>query len=227
MNVKKKGVFKGLKFFSQIFEEDNQKEFQIGLPTDVKHVAHIGRDGPSAAPPSWMDEFRSQNGGFQSAPLEGCVNAQNNREDEVSEDMAHTTDSSVGKERDLPGLPKTSRRHVSMDNISLSESPVGSPTSHRVVKHKEKESKSSGTRRRKEKANRKKEASGNDASTSQIAPNIPKKARKKKSKDSDPLGKASSKASAKRGVKNGSVESEDGANNSNVGSSGLGAFDNE
>lgn len=28
---------------------------QIGLPTDVKHVAHIGSDGPSTNdPPSWV-----------------------------------------------------------------------------------------------------------------------------------------------------------------------------
>ncbi|KAK9146364.1 hypothetical protein Sjap_006267 [Stephania japonica] len=36
-----------------------ERELQIGLPTDVKHVAHIGWDGPSAAAPSWMNEFRS------------------------------------------------------------------------------------------------------------------------------------------------------------------------
>lgn len=27
---------------------------QIGYPTDVKHVAHIGWDGPSVNPPSWV-----------------------------------------------------------------------------------------------------------------------------------------------------------------------------
>ncbi|KAL0548120.1 hypothetical protein IC582_012565 [Cucumis melo] len=35
---------------------------QIGLPTDVKHVAHIGWDGPSGNQnntPSWMNEFKS------------------------------------------------------------------------------------------------------------------------------------------------------------------------
>ncbi|MBA0796839.1 hypothetical protein Gohar_007572 [Gossypium harknessii] len=34
---------------------------QIGLPTDVKHVAHIGADGPSvnSNAPSWMNEFKS------------------------------------------------------------------------------------------------------------------------------------------------------------------------
>ncbi|XP_052490849.1 CRIB domain-containing protein RIC7 [Gossypium raimondii] len=34
---------------------------QIGLPTDVKHVAHIGADGPSvnSNAPSWMNELKS------------------------------------------------------------------------------------------------------------------------------------------------------------------------
>ncbi|MBA0629007.1 hypothetical protein Godav_023631 [Gossypium davidsonii] len=39
---------------------------QIGNPTDVKHVAHIGMDGPSANKPSWMDEFNSE---FSSTPV--------------------------------------------------------------------------------------------------------------------------------------------------------------
>lgn len=35
---------------------DNEKEpeMQIGYPTDVKHVAHIGWDGPSVNSPSWV-----------------------------------------------------------------------------------------------------------------------------------------------------------------------------
>lgn len=40
----------------QITEADNEKEpeIQIGAPTDVKHVAHIGCDGPSSNAPSWV-----------------------------------------------------------------------------------------------------------------------------------------------------------------------------
>lgn len=34
------------------------KEMEIGYPTDVKHVAHIGWDGASDTPPSWMSEFK-------------------------------------------------------------------------------------------------------------------------------------------------------------------------
>lgn len=36
-------------------EEEKEAEIQIGFPTDVKHVAHIGWDGPAAQDnPSWV-----------------------------------------------------------------------------------------------------------------------------------------------------------------------------
>nr|XP_017221671.1 PREDICTED: CRIB domain-containing protein RIC6-like [Daucus carota subsp. sativus] len=56
-----KGIFKGFKYFSQIFESsEKEEEMQIGLPTDVKHVAHIGNDGSSSSnTPSWMNDFHS------------------------------------------------------------------------------------------------------------------------------------------------------------------------
>ena len=31
-----------------------EREMEIGYPTDVKHVAHIGWDGPSDTAPSWV-----------------------------------------------------------------------------------------------------------------------------------------------------------------------------
>lgn len=36
------------------FADEKEEEIQIGFPTDVKHVAHIGWDGPSANMPSWV-----------------------------------------------------------------------------------------------------------------------------------------------------------------------------
>lgn len=34
--------------------DEKEEEIQIGFPTDVKHVAHIGSDDPSANAPSWV-----------------------------------------------------------------------------------------------------------------------------------------------------------------------------
>ncbi|XP_027367603.1 CRIB domain-containing protein RIC1 [Abrus precatorius] len=53
-----KGLLKGLRYISQIFDEEGEKEIQIGFPTDVKHLAHIGCEDAKATPPSWMTEFK-------------------------------------------------------------------------------------------------------------------------------------------------------------------------
>ncbi|ESQ36479.1 hypothetical protein EUTSA_v10008832mg [Eutrema salsugineum] len=60
MTASVKGFFKGLRYITQIFDEDKDHDMQIGFPTDVKHVAHIGSDGPAANLPSWMSDFKPQ-----------------------------------------------------------------------------------------------------------------------------------------------------------------------
>ncbi|KAL6538614.1 hypothetical protein OROGR_012602 [Orobanche gracilis] len=58
MGTKMKGIYKGFKYsLSQIFVV-KEREMEIGNPTDVKHVAHIGWEGPSGSAPTWMNEFR-------------------------------------------------------------------------------------------------------------------------------------------------------------------------
>ncbi|KAG8482092.1 hypothetical protein CXB51_027108 [Gossypium anomalum] len=55
-----KGIYKSFKYISQLFVV-KEREMEIGYPTDVKHVAHIGWDGPpgSGTAPSWMNEFKT------------------------------------------------------------------------------------------------------------------------------------------------------------------------
>lgn len=43
-----------------VVEDEKEPEMQIGIPTDVKHVAHIGWEGPSATTPSWVYIILSQ-----------------------------------------------------------------------------------------------------------------------------------------------------------------------
>ncbi|XP_020594207.1 CRIB domain-containing protein RIC2-like [Phalaenopsis equestris] len=54
-----KAVMKGIKSFSQLFfERDREDEFdikEIGYPTDVQHLAHVGADGSSMAGLDAMD----------------------------------------------------------------------------------------------------------------------------------------------------------------------------
>ncbi|XP_074583441.1 CRIB domain-containing protein RIC5-like [Curcuma longa] len=54
----KKGILKPIRYISQIFDQ-KEPELQIGFPTDVKHVAHIGWDGPNVEDPGWMKDYHS------------------------------------------------------------------------------------------------------------------------------------------------------------------------
>ncbi|KAL4342414.1 hypothetical protein GQ457_08G014000 [Hibiscus cannabinus] len=48
-------LLKGFKTFSQLFvykEEMEEEDMEIGLPTDVKHVAHVGLDESESSRPS-------------------------------------------------------------------------------------------------------------------------------------------------------------------------------
>ncbi|XP_047316336.1 CRIB domain-containing protein RIC10-like [Impatiens glandulifera] len=58
MATKIKGIRKGFKYISQIFVVKD-RELDIGYPTDVKHVSHIGWDGSTGNAPGWMNEFKT------------------------------------------------------------------------------------------------------------------------------------------------------------------------
>ncbi|XP_022931172.1 CRIB domain-containing protein RIC7 [Cucurbita moschata] len=154
-NNKMKGLLKGLRYISQIFDNEKEPEMQIGVPTDVKHVAHIGWDGPSVNSPSWMTEFKGDPG-----DASGQL---------ASQDTNHTA-------RDMPEIPKASRRQSSTVGGSAGDSP---------------------TREKSEKTRSKKSSKSKESSTSDgIRPShrsselshggesgAPKKARRKKSKE--------------------------------------------
>ncbi|KAE8708906.1 CRIB domain-containing protein RIC11 [Hibiscus syriacus] len=57
MTGKIKGIYKGFKSLTQIFVA-KEREMEVGHPTDVIHVAHIGLDHSSTVNPSWMNEFK-------------------------------------------------------------------------------------------------------------------------------------------------------------------------
>ncbi|XP_047309130.1 CRIB domain-containing protein RIC10-like [Impatiens glandulifera] len=58
MAGKIKGIYKSFKYITQIFVV-KEREMEIGYPTDVKHLAHIGSNGSSGNAPSWMNEFKT------------------------------------------------------------------------------------------------------------------------------------------------------------------------
>ncbi|XP_033138356.1 CRIB domain-containing protein RIC8 [Brassica rapa] len=79
-------------------ENEKEPEMQIGTPTDVKHVAHIGWDGgsPNQNSPSWMNDFNAS-GGYSSSPLGN-----------IKEDGSCISEDST-RSRDIPRYPKSSR----------------------------------------------------------------------------------------------------------------------
>ncbi|XP_051118869.1 CRIB domain-containing protein RIC6-like [Andrographis paniculata] len=163
MNPKMKGLFKGLRYISQIFEEEKEDEIQIGLPTDVKHVAHIGSDGPSNDAPSWMKGFNS---GTLSSPSNEDDHDNNSNTKWVSEDSKRGTKAgadSPGKDsQGGGGAPRQSRRRNSSESNTTGDT---SP------KKRDPSSKSRSTRR------------SSKESTSSSGPDAPKKGRRKKSKE--------------------------------------------
>ncbi|XP_038988588.1 CRIB domain-containing protein RIC10-like [Phoenix dactylifera] len=67
MASKMKGLFKGLKYLSLLFAQ-KEHDMEIGYPTDVRHVAHIGWDNSCGSAPAWLSEFKASSD-FSSASL--------------------------------------------------------------------------------------------------------------------------------------------------------------
>ncbi|KAL2325142.1 hypothetical protein Fmac_024200 [Flemingia macrophylla] len=144
-----KGLLKGLRYISQIFdEEEENKEIQIGFPTDVKHLAHIGCENAKAAAPSWMTEFK------ESADQPNSDSNNNEKEiKKVRKPRARSTEGqSPGRETSASGEGlKPSRRHHSSEatrrvprHSSEDEKP---PTKQHRRKSKTSEEKEGSSRR--------------------------------------------------------------------------------
>ncbi|RZC80221.1 hypothetical protein C5167_042804 [Papaver somniferum] len=165
MTTKMKGLLKGLRYISQIFEkedEEEEEEMQIGFPTDVKHVAHIGWDGPAVSSPSWMNEFKGTPEPA-SNPLNPVKQKERSASKSPSQDYSTSGDSSA---RNGPDLPKPSRRRNSKSDASSFDS----STQEGSVP--------------KQSSRRQKSNSGDSSASSQDPTTIPKQTKKKKSKGS-------------------------------------------
>ncbi|KAL7608129.1 hypothetical protein Lser_V15G12204 [Lactuca serriola] len=51
--------FTDFRLLPPLITDLDEREMEIGYPTDVKHAAHIGWDGSSSSAPSWMNEFKT------------------------------------------------------------------------------------------------------------------------------------------------------------------------
>lgn len=197
---KMKGLLKGLRYISQIFDDNNkEQEMQIGFPTDVKHVAHIGWDGPSTATsPSWMNEFASPPG-FASAPLgpNGELKEDNGIK-WVSEDSGRRgSRSAKSPAHDSPNMPKSSRSRSSRGHGGGGGGGTDSPKMEKSDKPRQTR-RASRTRDTSDGSTRGARQQATDSSqgseSQQNLPDIPKRTRRKKSKESS-IGESSSRRS--------------------------------
>lgn len=211
---KVKGILKGLRYISQIFDNGKEQEIQIGYPTDVKHVAHIGWDGPSVNSPSWMNEFKTSPG-FASAPLTLTGDVQNREQNNgvkwVSEDSTSSRRSSK-QGRDLPELPKASRRP---STGSITDSPTKEKSdrprqSRRSSRPKDPSSPSDGSRPIRQLISND-SLQGDEGSPARVPPDIPKRSRRKKSKDSSGGGSSKLRSKAQSSDPNLDFESPSGS----------------
>uniref|UniRef100_A0A0D9WYC3 CRIB domain-containing protein n=1 Tax=Leersia perrieri TaxID=77586 RepID=A0A0D9WYC3_9ORYZ len=211
----KKGILRPFRYISNMMDGKEAQEMQIGFPTDVKHVAHIGWDGPSvptnnAGAPSWMKDyhsapldsasFRSERGGSaasnpwasQEIVIDGGSLGDTSFRETRSE--AGSIDITAG---DSPPSPNTrrSRRHRSRGSAATSSMDC---TGTEEKKDKAKKS-SRGKNRKKDKSDKSAADGGGDggaATTCQDLPAVPKKSNRRKNKGSSEASKADAAGAA-------------------------------
>ncbi|XP_073135587.1 CRIB domain-containing protein RIC1-like [Henckelia pumila] len=140
MGTKIKGIYKGFKYgLSQIFVV-KEREIEIGYPTDVKHVAHIGWDGPSGNAPTWMNEFRTVpdftttsigNSGSALSPWSSQDYGESGRQQSGFEALKEPS-------AELPGIKKKQKRKKSKSTSSPKSSSSHSSRTSRAAKSKSK-----------------------------------------------------------------------------------------
>ncbi|MBA0703029.1 hypothetical protein E1A91_D09G073200v1 [Gossypium mustelinum] len=160
------GLLKSLKYFTHMFV-DKKPEMQIGPPTDVKHVAHIGMDGPSATKPSWMNEFTSAPK-FSADALNGNL---------------EVNPSASGNPNSLPPNGNEKQRKKHRKPAVETDSPKGSPKASKKSKQNRLANNSTAECPGQE-VQRTKNSIRDSESSCQDATEVPKKPRKKKSRGS-------------------------------------------
>ncbi|KAJ8466412.1 hypothetical protein OPV22_028964 [Ensete ventricosum] len=180
----KKGMLKPLRYISQIFD-NKEPEMQIGFPTDVKHVAHIGWDGPSVGSPSWMKDYHS-------APLSSSF-GEDGTESPPSNSWGSQEFSRGGGIEDSPARQSPAPSRLSAASAEPSpDSPDFAPASTKPRHSRRHQSDGSlpsdsasrdsadGSRRGRKP--RKKDATGSSDSPAQDMPAIPKQSHRRKNR---------------------------------------------
>ncbi|KAI3960134.1 hypothetical protein MKW98_016858 [Papaver atlanticum] len=183
-----KGILKGLRYISQIFEneyeEEEEEEMQIGCPTDVQHVAHIGVEGPAVANPSWMNGKKSEasESASKAKNKKGEANTTKSKAKNASQDLSQEGTDLPQSTQDMPEVAKPSRnrRHsnsVTLNSAETQQLEVPKKSSRRGHSLDLTETKKSST-------TKKSQDHSSSSNEGLDAPSIPKSSRKKKLKES-------------------------------------------
>ncbi|KAG6603765.1 CRIB domain-containing protein RIC10-like isoform X2 [Cucurbita moschata] len=126
MSSKLKGIYKSFKYVSQIFAMKD-REMEIGYPTDVKHVSHIGLDNssPSGSAPSWIKEFKGgevSEGRDSSATAVTAVSHWSTPSQDFDVSIGYQSASDISLELRQPQLPKKPKKKKSSKHTSSSSS---------------------------------------------------------------------------------------------------------
>ncbi|XP_047313047.1 CRIB domain-containing protein RIC10-like [Impatiens glandulifera] len=131
MSTKIKGIRKGFKYISQIFVVKD-RELDIGYPTDVKHVSHIGWDGSTGNAPGWMNEFKTSSD-FSTTSIGNIHELRGGSSSIISSTWASQDFESMDSQpvadifkdtppMDMPDIPKKQKRKKSKSSSSSSTS---------------------------------------------------------------------------------------------------------
>lgn len=161
--------------------DNKNQEIQIGAPTDVKHLAHIGCDGPAEESPSWMREFGS--------PAQ-CQSASRDMSDAPSDGPDWASEDSSHRISRREKLKHRHRRHRSVENALDPDS-----------RDKDLPDKSRQPRRRHTKSSYSERRHSDDLGEGDESPTkklsgIPRRTRKKKPKEESSGEKGSSRSKA-------------------------------
>ncbi|WCJ24075.1 CRIB domain-containing protein RIC5 [Euphorbia peplus] len=164
-----KGIIRGgIRYISHMFDE-KEPDMEIGNPTDVKHVAHIGWEGPDASKPSWMTEYH------KSAP---------ELENENGESLEQVFSAASPTSTDTNQVEKKPKHRSRRSSGAGANSPVHSPGRKSTDKHSKRSAAAIGSpvssspkqNRRYRNLMSPKQSPGRDQST------VPKHSRPRKSK---------------------------------------------
>ncbi|CAN6203737.1 unnamed protein product [Urochloa humidicola] len=218
----KKGILKPFRYISNMMD-GKEPEMQIGFPTDVKHVAHIGWDGPGSTnnttttttnnnaggAPSWMKDyhsapldsssFRSESGGTAAAnpwaSQEIVMDGGSLGETSFRDTKSEAGDVGGGESPPSPGT-RRSRRNRSRGSATSSMDVTGGEGGA----DEKKKDKGKKVPRKNRKKDKDKPSAGEDGATCQDLPAVPKKSNRRKSKGSSEGTGGAASSAAKDGA---------------------------